>query len=299
MGINMPSANRESPFDRILGVVKGVQGTVQGFQDSAQKSKERERADTDRAELENPESPLMTSIRQYSAAKGIKVPDDVNYLQFEKSPLKVAIDARIKSDEELRQITAKTLAEKKHNLKQNEFAAAGFSKAASAADESLNRLLEKGFDPAGFSASAQGLLGAIPKVGGLVEGFKSQDVKSYEQAKRQFVQAALRKDSGASITDVEMANESAKYFPLPGDGPEVLAQKAQARAQKIAALSAEGGGAMGSIQTAGYNAPPSGQVAAKQGGAPSANAATTGPQGPSVTQKGVRYDWNPQTGKYE
>ena len=299
MGINMPSANRESPFDRLLGAVQGVQNVVKGVQDSSRKSQADEQTQKDRAELELPDSPLMKSVREYSAAKGIKVPDGINYLQFEKSPLKAAIDARIKSDEELRQISAKTLAEKKANPKQNEFAAAGFSKMARAADSSLERLLAKGFDPASFGTQAQSVLGGIPKVGGLIEGFKSQDMKGYEQAKRQFVQAVLRKESGATITPDEMDMNERKYFPQAGDGPGVLAQKKQAREQAVAALEGEGTNAMGSVQTVAFSPPTQTPKPPGGGGAPSANAASTGPEGPFVTQKGVRYDWNPQTGKYE
>lgn len=105
MAINMPTAQQGSPFERLLGAVQGVQGVTQTFKDSARKDKDRE-------ELESPDSPLMLSIRQYGAAKGIQVPENLNYLQFEKTPLKVAIDARIKGDEEIRQQSAKTKADK-------------------------------------------------------------------------------------------------------------------------------------------------------------------------------------------
>lgn len=58
-----------------------------------------------------------------------------------------------------------------------------------------------------------------------VEGLKSQDRKMYEQAKRDFVNALLRKESGAAISSGEFDNADKQYFAQPGDGPQVVAQK--------------------------------------------------------------------------
>jgi hypothetical protein len=49
------------------------------------------------------------------------------------------------------------------------------------------------------------------------------------QAQRDWVRAKLRKESGAVIGAEEMAAEIKTYFPQPGEGPEVIAQKAEAR----------------------------------------------------------------------
>jgi len=49
------------------------------------------------------------------------------------------------------------------------------------------------------------------------------------QAQRDWVRAKLRKESGAVIGADEMAEEIRTYFPLPGEGAEVVAQKRQAR----------------------------------------------------------------------
>lgn len=51
------------------------------------------------------------------------------------------------------------------------------------------------------------------------------------QAQRDWVRAKLRKESGAVIGADEMAEEVRTYFPLPGEGPEIVAQKRQARMQ--------------------------------------------------------------------
>lgn len=60
-------------------------------------------------------------------------------------------------------------------------------------------------------------------------GFTSNDYQKADQAQRQFIQAWLRKTSGAAISPAEFEAEGRKFFPQPGDGPEVIAQKAEAR----------------------------------------------------------------------
>ena len=49
------------------------------------------------------------------------------------------------------------------------------------------------------------------------------------QAQRDWVRAKLRKESGAVIGPEEMAAEIKQYFPQPGEGPAVIAQKKESR----------------------------------------------------------------------
>ena len=51
------------------------------------------------------------------------------------------------------------------------------------------------------------------------------------QQQEDWVRAKLRKESGAVIGDEEMAREIRTYFPQAGDSKEVIASKAQSRAQ--------------------------------------------------------------------
>lgn len=55
------------------------------------------------------------------------------------------------------------------------------------------------------------------------------EFRQYEQAKRDFINATLRQESGAVIADSEFANAEKQYFPQPGDDPQTIAQKAQNR----------------------------------------------------------------------
>ena len=62
-----------------------------------------------------------------------------------------------------------------------------------------------------------------------------------EQAEREFIAAILRYDSGAAIPPEEFVTSGQIYFPRPGDTPENLAQKAQARKVAIEGLLAASG----------------------------------------------------------
>lgn len=61
----------------------------------------------------------------------------------------------------------------------------------------------------------------------------SANGQKYQQAKRDFVNAILRRESGAVISEQEFANAEQQYFPQPGDKPEVIQQK---RANREAAI---------------------------------------------------------------
>lgn len=57
--------------------------------------------------------------------------------------------------------------------------------------------------------------------------------QQYAQAKRDFINAVLRKESGAAIGKDEFASADKQYFPQIGDSPAVIQQKQRAREQAI------------------------------------------------------------------
>ena len=73
---------------------------------------------------------------------------------------------------------------------------------------------------------------------GLARGFQSEDFQVAQQAGTEFLQAILRKDTGAAITQQETDSYGKTYLPQPGDGPEVLNAKRDARVRAINALEA-------------------------------------------------------------
>lgn len=73
----------------------------------------------------------------------------------------------------------------------------------------------------------------IPLVGNYAV---SNDFQTYDQAARNFINAQLRRDSGAAISDSEWDNARKQYLPQPGDGDAVLKQKAENRQTAIGGL---------------------------------------------------------------
>lgn len=88
------------------------------------------------------------------------------------------------------------------------------------------------------SSVGQRVLGAIPGVGNFLvnEGYQK-----FDQAQRDFINAVLRRESGAVISDSEFANARKQYFPEPGDSPAKLAQKRANRLEAIKGIAAGAG----------------------------------------------------------
>jgi hypothetical protein len=80
----------------------------------------------------------------------------------------------------------------------------------------------------------QRTMGAIPGAGNFMV---SKEYQKFDQAQRNFINATLRRESGAVISDDEFANAKLQYFPQPGDGTEKLAQKQQNRIDAIKGIS--------------------------------------------------------------
>ena len=66
----------------------------------------------------------------------------------------------------------------------------------------------------------------------------SEEYKLAQQAGMEFIQAILRKDTGAAIIAAEQEEYRKVYLPQPGDTEAVLAQKKQARIRAVEALKA-------------------------------------------------------------
>lgn len=69
----------------------------------------------------------------------------------------------------------------------------------------------------------------------------NEDFQKYSQVRRNFINAQLRRESGAVISPEEFENANKQYFPMPGDTPEVVKQKAQGRKTAIEAMTRDAG----------------------------------------------------------
>lgn len=68
-----------------------------------------------------------------------------------------------------------------------------------------------------------------PLIGSVVNAFQSENQQMLDQAKRDFMSAVLRRESGAAIADSEYENADKQYFPQVGDSAAVIAQKTRNR----------------------------------------------------------------------
>lgn len=123
--------------------------------------------------------------------------------------------------------------------KATERQAAQFAKRLLESEEVFTALDEEGFDFTGVKTQAERLAPEIFKSGGL---------KRQQQAERSFVNAILRRESGAAIAPSEFASAEKQYFPQPGDDALVLEQKRRNRAVAIASMKAEAGEALTDVE---------------------------------------------------
>lgn len=73
---------------------------------------------------------------------------------------------------------------------------------------------------------------------------KPSVVQQQEQAERNFINAVLRRESGAVISPEEFNNAELQYFPQPGDSAAVLKQKKQNRETALNGISLSAGNAL-------------------------------------------------------
>lgn len=71
-------------------------------------------------------------------------------------------------------------------------------------------------------------------------GFGNQlaggDYQQFDQAQRDFINAVLRRESGAAISPSEFASANLQYFPQPGDKPETVQQKLRNQKTQLEAI---------------------------------------------------------------
>jgi hypothetical protein len=117
---------------------------------------------------------------------------------------------------------------------------AGFLKRALSAEKELSALEAEGTSMWNKAA------GTLPLGAG--NYVVSEGAQKFNQAKRNFINAVLRRESGAVISPEEFENANQQYFPQPGDGDEVIAQKRKNREDAIAGFEIGSGPAAKRVQ---------------------------------------------------
>ncbi|NBW16795.1 MAG: hypothetical protein EBR82_53345 [Caulobacteraceae bacterium] len=104
---------------------------------------------------------------------------------------------------------------------------AGFADRMVRSQNILNTLEGAGV---GLPTITTSIAGGVPFVGGYLERqVADTNQQRYKQAAMNWIRANLRKESGAAIGVDEMEREYETYFPLPGDDPDTIQAKKEAR----------------------------------------------------------------------
>lgn len=114
---------------------------------------------------------------------------------------------------------------------------AGFSIRVKTSNDTIGRLEKTFTDRTYLGQNFQGL---APNV------LKDSDQQVLEQAERDFVNAILRRESGAAISPSEFKSAQEQYFPQPGDKPENIEAKRLARQNAMNGLVMSSGPALSS-----------------------------------------------------
>lgn len=110
-------------------------------------------------------------------------------------------------------------------------------------DNILKSLQQEGYSPTGFRSLKDRMTAGRSATNWMA----SPEGQQYTNAGRNFVAAVLRKESGAQITEAEWKQGQELYIPMPGDAPDTLTQKAQARQLAISGLREAAGPGGGKI----------------------------------------------------
>lgn len=106
-------------------------------------------------------------------------------------------------------------------LTESQGKATNFASRMTEAEAITKRLEKSGVNGSDFGTMAAGSV--------FTNWLASEEGQAYRQAQENWVTANLRQESGAAIPKDEMNKDIRKYFPVVGDKPEVIKQKARAR----------------------------------------------------------------------
>lgn len=126
--------------------------------------------------------------------------------------------------------------------------ASGFYQRMISANEEMDRLTNAGYD-------ASNRRDFYTAGGEFLNPLASNEGQQYRQAQENWVRANLRKESGAAIGAAEMDQERKNYFPIPGDGKDVIAQKARNRQVTERAMRQAAGGGLAPPQQSAAQTP--------------------------------------------
>lgn len=112
------------------------------------------------------------------------------------------------------------------DLTESQGKASAFQSQMVSASNAINTLESKGFDPTSFKSQT-----AVRLAGGVANPVIPVAAQQYKQAQDQWSEAYLRFKTGAAATEQEVQRNNRTFFPVFGDKPDQIAQKALMREQ--------------------------------------------------------------------
>lgn len=229
--------DRQMELDNLITQYNALDGIVQG-QEKQLIDQAKAEAEAEKAELERTQTAVDAAI-----TSGVATPEEMQQLTSttvpdeDKQALAQTIVSRGETrtrnlDEDLKRQQLKNI---KSQISERDSSGSGGS---GDKDLTSSQFQAKGFGERMLQASmiidevGNDFTGTISRVTGsdfFPTGFKSSNRQRYEQAQKNFVNAVLRRESGAAIADSEFENAAEQYFPQPGDKDAVLIQKKQNR----------------------------------------------------------------------
>ena len=185
------------------------------------------------------QSGLITQEEFTQASEQIFAEDEADAAtgQTPIGKLRADLNAGLLTETEFEQEVTRLGETKPVKLTSGERLAAGFAQRMTDANDVIGSLGQQ------FTGTVSRLTGLAP------QGLKSEERQQFDQATRNFINATLRRESGAAINESEFESANIQYIPQPGDGEDVLAQKQRNREVIQQTLSLEAGGALGELQT--------------------------------------------------
>lgn len=148
--------------------------------------------------------------------------EEIDPETFDKRRVRVTLDGR----GQVRNRTVLGVTEKgEKSLTEKQANSQQFAARMAANEKYIFQLEAGGYDPTKEINYIGQIAARIPLAG----RFATSAQQQYEAAKRNWIAAVLRQESGAAIAQSEYKGADHQYFPQPGDTPETLAQKAHIR----------------------------------------------------------------------
>lgn len=171
--------------------------------------------------LPEPVKPTI-DIQNYEFARSQGYKGSLNDFKNQISPVE---RERLALDREKFEFDKQTKASGK-DLTESQGKASAFQSQMVSASNAVNTLEGQGFDPTSFKSQT-----AVKLAGGVANPAIPVAAQQYKQAQDQWSEAYLRFKTGAAATEPEVVRNNRTFFPVFGDKPDQIAQKAAAREQ--------------------------------------------------------------------